>query len=876
MVIQKSIELSSESNSNKEKSQEEKTSVYFLFSPKRNFNEQLFKRYTSIQGEIKIRNRRRQSQANQNQASKKLDFIKTYGIDTYRDNFVSEEFYKIDEKEQKTKLATFGKKEKITYKGFDEYGEVKKGIMGKLDLDDKNDIVLSWLKASKLEKTIQRNTENKSDKQNLYRKRKKALSKQSKVRKTIFEVNQEILSYLTDPFLDLCDLEIEKLYKHTGAFALFDTLVRSKIFSVFGYPGGAILPIYDELFFWENKNFIKHYLVRHEQAATHAADGYSRSSGKVGVCFATSGPGATNLVTGIATAYMDSIPMIVITGQVGANYLGTDAFQEIDIYGITLSMVKHSYLITNPKLLAQTVGEAIYVSQNGRPGPVLIDIPKDIGLQKIEMFIPYDEITVHKILGWRYKNENQPKDLSIVLSKLSKALRPILYVGGGVISSNATSELYQFSKRYGIPVTTTLMGKGAFNENDELSLGMLGMHGTVYANHAIADCDLLIAVGARFDDRVTGKLQEFACKAFIIHIDFDGSEIGKNKHIGLGIVGDVKVVLTELLIIMKRPIYSWYKKPLREVFGKWYEEILKLKKDYPLRAFTAEDELLPQEVINKITELEPDAIITTDVGQHQMWSAQYIKCRPRNWLSSSGLGTMGYGLPAAIGASVAHPGKQVICITGDSSFQMNLQELGTISKYNLPIKIIIINNHWQGMVRQWQETFYEERYSHSSMIEGEPKFDILAQTYGIKSLYSGKRSEINNKLQETIRNQETVLLECNVPEKENCYPMVEPSKGNTDMFLSPILSIDSSKCITNKNEEKEKEERKKEEKKKEEKKLTYIKEAQLNYIAAKEEYEEVLIKNNYLTPIQEEHLNSLIEKLQFEERRFDNENEEIS
>ena len=397
-------------------------------------------------------------------------------------------------------------------------------------------------------------------------------------------------------FKDIQEIEEKSLYIHTGAFALFDTLVRSEIHSVFGYPGGAILPIYDELFFWEDKKFIKHYLVRHEQAATHAADGFSRSSGQVGVCFATSGPGATNLVTGIATAYLDSIPMIVLTGQVGTQFLGTDAFQEIDIYGITLSLVKHSYVVLESRFLSQILAEAIYVSQNGRPGPVLIDIPKNVGLEKIKRFIPCYATTVHKVLGWRYKFKNQTDKIRMALQRLSESSRPLLYIGGGVVSSQAGRQLARFAYRYQIPVTTTLTGKGAFNENNRLSLGMLGMHGTVYANFSVANCDLLIAVGARFDDRVTGKLQDFACKAFIIHIDVDEAEIGKNKNVGIGIVGDIKKILTKFLLLMDRPEHRWLKKPLRKEFKKWYKKTIEWKQEFPLLPIPGDYSLLPKTI----------------------------------------------------------------------------------------------------------------------------------------------------------------------------------------------------------------------------------------------------------------------------------------
>nr|YP_011006238.1 acetolactate synthase large subunit [Dictyotopsis propagulifera]WAM63242.1 acetolactate synthase large subunit [Dictyotopsis propagulifera] len=583
------------------------------------------------------------------------------------------------------------------------------------------------------------------------------------------------------------EMDEKFLYQKTGAFALFDTFVQNGIYSIFGYPGGAILPLYDELFFWEKNNLIRHYLVRHEQAATHAADGFSRASGNIGVCFATSGPGATNLVTGIATAFLDSIPIIIITGQVGTQFLGTDAFQEIDIYGITLSIVKHSYVVFEPRLLPQILTEAIYIAQNGRPGPVVIDIPKDVGFEKIRKYRPCHQRIVDKVLGWHYSCSFQRFKLRKALNLLEDCSSPLLYVGGGVITSNATNELLMLAERFQIPVATTLMGKGAIDENHFLSLGMLGMHGTAYANFAIGNCDFLLAIGARFDDRVTGKLDEFACNAHIVHIDIDEAEINKNKGVTIGIHGDVKQILTELLILIDEEAFSELHQKFIKYFESWHKQLFMWKLSFPLTVHRTQTKLFPQQAIKIATKCKPNAIITTDVGQHQMWAAQHIRCNSRHWLSSSGLGTMGFGLPAAIGASIACPEKDIVCISGDSSFQMNLQELGTISQYNLPIKVFVLNNHWQGMVRQWQENFYDKRYSHSNMENGAPNLKQLAKAYNILSFSTNSLLELRWMIKDTFMSDGPVLIECNVIEEENCYPMVEPSKGNTEMMLSPNL-----------------------------------------------------------------------------------------
>lgn len=567
----------------------------------------------------------------------------------------------------------------------------------------------------------------------------------------------------------------------TGAFALMDALVRNNTRYIFGYPGGAILPIYDELYFWEKRKTIQHILTRHEQGAVHAADSYARVTGQIGVCFATSGPGATNLITGIATAQLDSIPILVITGQVNTNFLGTDAFQETDIFGITLPIVKHSYKIKNANDMSQIVSEALYIAKNGRPGPVLIDIPKDIGSEQLIKYENSSQIEINQLLGYRFQFKVSKKLILNVLKAIRTAERPLLYVGGGTISSNAYRELFIMAHVFAIPITTTLMGKGAFNEMDSLAVGMLGMHGTAYANFAVSECDLLIAVGARFDDRVTGKLDSFASFAKILHFDIDPAEIGKNKIADLSILGDIKRILQELLLTHK---WNWEYCYLPTKRTEWLDNIQKWRKAYPLIVPTRSKQLSPQQVINRIGKEYSRALFTTDVGQHQMWAAQFIKCGPRRWSSSAGLGTMGFGLPAAIGAQLAFPEQQVICISGDSSIQMCIQELGTIAQYKLPIRIMIINNHYQGMVRQWQESFYDNRYSHSNMENGQPNFVALANSYGIKAVKVEKVQDLKNILQTHKECPEPILFEFVVVENENCYPMVTP--GTTNVAMSGI------------------------------------------------------------------------------------------
>ena len=567
--------------------------------------------------------------------------------------------------------------------------------------------------------------------------------------------------------------------RRTGAFALIDSLKRHGVEHIFGYPGGAILPIYDELYQWEATGEIQHILVRHEQGAAHAADGYARATGKVGVCFATSGPGATNLVTGIATAHMDSIPMVIITGQVPRPVIGSDGFQETDIYGITLPIVKHSYVVRDPRDMAQIVAEAFHIASTGRPGPVLIDIPKDVGLEEFD-YIPVEPGTV-KLTGYRPTIKGNPRQINQALNLIRWARRPLLYVGGGAIASGAYAELQKLAEIFQIPVTTTLMGKGSFEESHPLAVGMLGMHGTAYANFAVSECDLLIAVGARFDDRVTGKLDEFASRAKVIHIDVDPAEVGKNRTPEVPIVGDVRQVLSDLLRRYEELDISVEPNQTKE----WLGQINRWREDYPLQVPQYSDRLSPQEVIVELARQAPEAYYTTDVGQHQMWSAQFLKNGPRRWISSAGLGTMGFGLPAAMGAKIALPHEQVICIAGDASIQMNIQELGTLTQHGINVKTVILNNGWQGMVRQWQEAFYGERYSSSNMEVGMPDFVRLAEAYGVKGMLIESRDELKDAIAEILAHNGPVLADIRVNRNENCYPMVAPGKSNAQMVGLP-------------------------------------------------------------------------------------------
>ncbi len=563
--------------------------------------------------------------------------------------------------------------------------------------------------------------------------------------------------------------------RQTGAYALLDSLHRHGVQHIFGYPGGAILPIYDEIYRFEAAGKIEHILVRHEQGAAHAADGYARATGQVGVCFATSGPGATNLVTGIATAQMDSIPMVVVTGQVPSMMIGTDAFQETDIYGITLPIVKHSYVVRDPAEMSRIVAEAFYIAASGRPGVVLIDVPKDIGAKMCD-YTPVAPGSV-KLPGYKPTVRGNFRQIDQAVQLIAKSLQPLLYVGGGAISASAHAEIRQLAELFQIPVTTTLMGKGAFNEIHPLSVGMLGMHGTAYANWAVTDCDLLIAVGARFDDRVTGKLEGFAADAKVIHLDIDPAEVGKNRTPDVPIVGDIKQVLMQLLQRVRELGLGNNPEQTRA----WLETIDCWRTDNPLVAPSYDGLLAPQEVVVECRRQAPDAYYTTDVGQHQMWAAQFLNNLPRHWISSAGLGTMGFGVPAAMGVQKALPGEQVICISGDASFQMNLQELGTLKHYGLNVKIVIINNGWQGMVRQWQEAFYEENYSSSEMAPSQPDFMLLAQAYGIKGITINNREDLPDAIATMLAHDGPVLLNAQVKRDENCYPMVPSNKSNAEM-----------------------------------------------------------------------------------------------
>ena len=555
----------------------------------------------------------------------------------------------------------------------------------------------------------------------------------------------------------------EKMIK--GARILLECLSRLGINEIFGYPGGAVIPIYDELYSFKE---IKHYFARHEQGAVHEADGYARSTGKVGACLATSGPGATNLVTGIMTAHMDSIPLLAITGQVTSTLLGKDAFQESDIVGITVPITKNNYLVQDIRELPRILKEAYYIASTGRPGPVLVDIPRDIQLEEI----PYDEFKKlyeqeFELEGYNPVYEGHKGQIKTAIKMIKDSKKPLIIAGAGILKGHAYDELKEFVDKTNIPVAMTLLGLGSFPANHELALGMIGMHGTTYANYAANEADLVIAAGMRFDDRVTGNPQKFLPNAKIIHIDIDPAEIGKNKLIDVPIVGDLKNVLAELN--QKVPKLS---------HTKWLDEVAKLKKKYSLTfRKTEEDVLIPQEILFEINKLtKGEVIVATDVGQHQMWTAQFIKFNnPYTILTSGGAGTMGFGLPAAIGAQVANPDKKVLAIVGDGGFQMTFQELMLIKEYNLPVKIFIINNSYLGMVRQWQELFNDRRYS-SVDLSYNPDFIKIGEAYGIKSIQLKTKKDLKKHLKKILESDEAVLVECIVEKEENVYPMIPAGK----------------------------------------------------------------------------------------------------
>ncbi len=563
--------------------------------------------------------------------------------------------------------------------------------------------------------------------------------------------------------------------KLTGSQILLESLRLEGVEKVFGYPGGAVINIYDDLF----DSPIQHVLTRHEQAAVHAADGYARTTGEVGVVIATSGPGATNTVTGIATAYMDSIPMVIITGQVPTALIGNDAFQEADMCGITRPCTKHNYLVQDIRDLPRMIKEAFYIARSGRPGPVLIDLPKDI--QVATMIFSYPETV--KLRGYKPTVTGNERQIGKAAQMMLKAKRPVLYVGGGACLADVSPELLKLAELLKAPVTTTLMAMAAFPGDHPLALGMLGMHGTYFANMSVTECDLLVAIGARFDDRVTGRIEAFAKKAKIIQFDIDPTSIRKNVRVDLPVVGDLKKVLGSLLEQLQdhpREVAA----QVEQTTG-WRQEIAGWKEKQPMTYKSSKTVIKPQYVIEKISELtDDDAIITTEVGQHQMWAAQFFRFRqPRTFLTSGGLGTMGYGLPAALGAQIAFPQRQVIDISGDGSFQMNSQELATLVQYRLPVKIAILNNNFLGMVRQWQQLFFDRRYSQTCM-ELPIDFVKLAEAYGATGLRTDKVEDVESVIRKALETDGPVLMEFKVSREENVLPMVPAGKGIHEMVLA--------------------------------------------------------------------------------------------
>jgi len=559
--------------------------------------------------------------------------------------------------------------------------------------------------------------------------------------------------------------------KMKGSQILLKMLEEEKVDLIFGYPGGAVLDIYDQLY----KSKLKHILVRHEQGAVHAADGYARATGKVGVCLVTSGPGATNTVTGIATANMDSIPVVVFTGQVPTTLIGNDAFQESDITGITRPCTKHNFLVRSVEELAATIKEAFHIARSGRPGPVLVDLPKNVMAAETE-FNPANI----KIRNYDVAHKPVPKKLSQVLEMLLQAKKPLLMTGGGVILGKASDELTKLARKYQIPVTGTLMGLGSFPGTDPLWLGMLGMHGTYHANMAVSHCDLLIAVGVRFDDRVTGTIETFAPNAQIVQIDIDPSSINRNVVVELPIIGETKATLKDLIQFLAEHKYV----PAKDTRQEWLTEIEQWREKVPLTYCQNGEIIKPQYVIEKLYYVtNGDVFVTTEVGQNQMWTAQFFKFnKPNTFITSGGLGTMGYGLPAAIGVKCAFPDKQVVDIAGDGSIQMNIQELATAAQYNIAVKVVLLNNGFLGMVRQWQELFYEKRYSHTDMTYA-PDFVKLAEAYGVVGMRATKPAEVEKTLREAFSIDKPVLMDFRVSREECVYPIVRPGESLSEMDL---------------------------------------------------------------------------------------------
>ena len=562
----------------------------------------------------------------------------------------------------------------------------------------------------------------------------------------------------------------------SGAEIVVQALKDEGVEHVFGYPGGAVLHIYDAIFQQED---VKHVLVRHEQGATHAADGYARATGKVGVALVTSGPGATNAVTGIATAFMDSIPMVVLTGQVPKPFIGSDAFQEVDTIGITRPCVKHNFLVESLDTLAETIKKAFYIASTGRPGPVVVDIPKDMTDPNIKIKYVYP-----KTIGMRSYNpviKGHLGQIKRAIDLILKAKRPVLYTGGGVIQGDASKELIELTKTLNLPITNTLMGLGAYPASDRQFLGMLGMHGTYEANMAMHETDVLIAVGARFDDRVTGHVEKFCPDAKIIHIDIDPASISKNVRVDIPIVGNVQLVLKDMLRVLKE------RSDISLDLADWWQQIDKWRSMNCLGYDRNSEMIKPQfavEMLHKVT--KGDAFITSDVGQHQMFAAQFYPFdKPRRWINSGGLGTMGFGLPAAMGVKMAYPDAEVACVTGEASIQMCIQELATCSQYDLPVKIILLNNGYMGMVRQWQEFFYDGRYSHS-YVDALPDFVKLAESFGHVGMQVKNPADLEGAMSEAFAMKDRlVFMDVVIDPTENVYPMIQAGKGHHEMELSP-------------------------------------------------------------------------------------------